>query len=70
MGTNPRFRVLEAFDGGIVILANATMKGLLITLLEDLEHRSVTETALMHELREVGAARAAQAVTGRDSRGH
>lgn len=49
----PQFRVVEGIDGGIVIVANAKMRDLLVTLLEDLSDRSVTETALMHELREI-----------------
>lgn len=53
---NPRFRVSPALDGGAVILANAKMKSLLLELLADLNDRSVTETALMHALREVDAA--------------
>lgn len=38
-------------------MANATMRDLLVDLLEDLTDRSVTESALMHELREVGKPR-------------
>lgn len=68
MIVHPRFRVLEGFDGGVVVLANATMKGLLIELLEDLAERSVTETALMHALREVGT-KTPQPPVGRAARG-
>jgi hypothetical protein len=60
----PQFRVVKGVDGGVLIIANAIMCEDLVALLTDLEHRSVTETALMHALRE-----AAQAPTGRAAHG-